>query len=635
MFDFKQLCNDIQVLKTHDDFSKYLESNFMVLETYFNTQSLSQLDALKFDLEEMLYDLLDKGLIQKSNTKMINAFLILMAELMESANLRGAITIILNYLPEISIKYRLEASLLYLKINDLSKDYHSRFDSIMALLDKSHTDQDHGYKVLYAALNYYLKAMNEFKRVNQSVLAESFRQLFKTNQTKYPFLNNPFIKGIISRDTSDFHLLEEEVRRELITKPFQSTSCAIIDSTQSITAEKSDYSQKLYALNNPNFQTIKQVSSDYIARIGNPDALHERLLRGQAIIDDEQLLYKYMAAFGAMHKAKLYDAFDVLLPQLNNQTINIVDWGCGQAFATMQLIAYIKDHHLSINIHQINLIEPSILALKRGMLHVDVLKAKEYKIVPINKTIDCLEKSDLAFDDPYMVVHLLSNILDVESFSLDTQLLQKISLNIQQNNYFLCVGPNRDDKRNSRTDLFYKYFDDNFDTELLSTRDSYIEKYSRYEKIFKVSATKSEDISKSKHEIQEYHVDIYTKLENFSDIISPILDTKRLKETIESDPDYVIYKIRKMAEIITSKIYSQFESNESKVSQNDKIRYLSFEKKVFNRKVQSYFHTIRTLGNVSIHEDVENPITILKEDAYFLATALALVIEELKKSKLI
>jgi hypothetical protein len=76
------------------------------------------------------------------------------------------------------------------------------------------------------------------------------------------------------------------------------------------------------------------VSFDYIKSIGDPSELHARLNQGVTIIDDEQLLYKYMVSYGAMHKAKLYESFETIISKLNNITINIIDWGCGQALAT-------------------------------------------------------------------------------------------------------------------------------------------------------------------------------------------------------------------------------------------------------------------------------------------------------------
>ena len=78
-----------------------------------------------------------------------------------------------------------------------------------------------------------------------------------------------------------------------------------------------------------------------------------------------------------------------------------------------------------------------------------------------------------------------SNILDVEFFKLDRTFLEKISNSQNGLNCFICVSPNVNDKRNARLDMFYRYFSDNFNTELISDRDSSIGGYARYEKIFK------------------------------------------------------------------------------------------------------------------------------------------------------
>jgi hypothetical protein len=275
------------------------------------------------------------------------------------------------------------------------------------------------------------------------------------------------------------------------------------------------------------------------------------------------------------------------------------------------------------------------LALQRGLLHIDVIKQKQYNIKPINKDLDCIEQNDIKFDDDNIVLHLFSNILDVEQFRLDTNFLEKISKNLKSDNYFICVSPNINIKRNERLDIFFRYFDENFDTNLISNRDTHIDNYSRYEKVFYIKHTKQEEILKSREEIQTYHIDISTKLNKYRDILEPTLDITKLQSNISQDPDYVIFKIRKVAEIITSKIYSQYQNDENKVSQNDKIKYLSFEKNIFNRKIQSHLHTIRTIGNISIHEHIDNPIIMLRDDAYFLVTALILLIDELKKQNII
>ena len=184
--------------------------------------------------------------------------------------------------------------------------------------------------------------------------------------------------------------------------------------------------------------------------------------------------------------------------------------------------------------------------------------------------------------------------------------------------------------------MFYKYFDENFNTELISARDTDIGNYKRYEKVFEVKYTTQEEVIEVREEIKDYHVDVYMKLAKYSTILEPTLNTQKLKENIENDPDYVIFKIRKVAEIITSKIFMKNGGeDESRVSQNDKIRYLSFEKKVLSRKAQSHLHTIRTIGNIGTHDHIENPAKMLKDDAYFLSTALSLLIENLQENNII
>ena len=253
-----------------------------------------------------------------------------------------------------------------------------------------------------------------------------------------------------------------------------------------IKLEESIYSQKLYQLQNPTFNKIREVSKKYIMGIGNPDNLHYQLNQGVIVIEEENLLYKYLFNYVKMHKAKLYSSFDTVIHQLNNKTINVIDWGCGQALATSLLIDYIKENSLNIDISNVTLIEPSSLALSRGMLHVDVLKEKPIVIDAVNKDIDSLEIADLTIDNQNITLHLFSNILDVEFFRLDREFLEKISSSQKGVNYFICVSPNISDKRNVRLDMFYRYFNDNFETELISNRDSDIGNYKRYEKIFKV-----------------------------------------------------------------------------------------------------------------------------------------------------
>jgi hypothetical protein len=629
MFDFDKFTNQSLQCKDQNVFAKYLEGIYTDMEKYFLELSVDELNDIKFDLDDLLCDLIDIKLITTKNTNVINSFILLLAEQFERANLIGSITDIYEFIPKSALKTRLEVTKLYIRINNIQKGYHSRFDQIIKLLDSIDKEDDYD-KTINTLFGYLLEASNDFVKLNRSDLFESLKTMFISHREKYQILNDSFVIEII--DVISISNLEE-ISKEILTKlqiyKNNIQNCKIVD-TNKITIENSSYSQELCNLKSPTFYDFRKIASRY-----NDDNSYFKLNRGRYIIDDEKLLFQYIFSYGNMHKAKLDEAFETIVHKLDNKTINIIDWGCGQALATVLLIEYLKENNLNIDIKNIKLIEPSKLALKRGLLHIDILKQKQYNIESINKELDCIEQNDIKFDDDNIVLHLFSNILDVEQFRLDTSFLEKISTNIQSDNYFICISPNINIKRNERLDIFFRYFDENFDTNLISSRDTNIGSYKRYEKIFYVEYTKKDEVIKSRDEIKTYHIDINAKLNNYKDILEPTLDITKLQDNIAQDPDYVIFKIRKVAEIITSKIYSQYEDNESKISQNDKIRYLSFEKKIFNRKVQSHLHTIRTIGNIGIHEHIDNPIAMLKDDAYFLVTALILVIDELKKQNII
>jgi hypothetical protein len=637
MIDFSKLSKDILEIRNQEQFSKYLESYFSEIEQYFDNLSLEEIDKLKFDIEDLLYDLEDNKLIQEQNTNLINAFLILLAQKFEQANLIGAITLIFNYLPNSSVKKRLEASKIYLRTNDISRDYHNNFEKILDLISNSIVEDEGNYKAINAVANFYIVASSQFSRLKDESLLQSFRNLFFQNENKYPLLKNELIKNIVSSlTTTNFNVEIENIKKQINDNKPNFKSCDLLKNE--IRIENSDYSKELYSLENPTFEKIKKVSDLHVKNLVNQDELFERLNRGIKIIDDENLLFKYIQSFGNKHKIKLYDAFEKIIAKFNGEKINIIDWGCGQAFATTMLIEYIKEKNINLHINDICLIEPSKLALSRGLLHIDILKTDNYNIKAINCDIDCLKKEDLVINNSYKTLHLFSNILDVESFNLNTDFLQKISSNFKNDNTFICVSPNINDKRNSRIDLFYKYFDENFDTEIISFRSDDIEKHKRYEKIFEVKYIYEIPTKEKYNEIEvrknDYSLDIISELSIYSNYVVPILNLKILENSINIDPEYAIFKIRKVAEVITSKIYSKYEDNEQVISFNDKIRYLAYEQKIYTKAITNYVQTLRTIGNRGVHGN-ETDISKLRLDAHMMVIALICFIKEIKDNELI
>ncbi|MFT4155848.1 hypothetical protein [Parafilimonas sp.] len=171
---------------------------------------------------------------------------------------------------------------------------------------------------------------------------------------------------------------------------------------------------------------------------------------GIAIIQDSQTLINYITAYGGMHYHKLQSAFNYLFPQLPNLPIDIVDYGCGQALASIAFYDYAIRNNKNINVDKIILIEPSEIALKRGILKLNYFidyKNHHVELSKVNKRLDNITNADLTSNDSNIKVHLLSNILDVDSFNY-IQLANKIKATQKGTNYFVCVSPDNNNALN-------------------------------------------------------------------------------------------------------------------------------------------------------------------------------------------
>lgn len=637
LYSFQKLSKDILIIDSQKDFDMYLESNFVEIEEYFLNITNDELDDIKFDIEDFLYDLLDNKLIQKQNSKIANAFLILLAEKFLQTSFIGAITILVEHLPQGATKFRLEAAKLYLRINDITKDYFIKSDGILSLIEESAKIDEYNTNAIRTFFYFIQSALGEFQRINNISLAKTFIEIFLKHQQNFSFLQDSIIKNFLNSISNlDLSQIIQKIKEQLDSINLKKSICQIDNYT--IQKENSEYSKALYNLPNADFTSIRNIANKYIQSIGDPIELYNNLLRGEKIIDDERLLYKYLVSFGNKHKDKLYSSFEVIIENIKNEKFDIIDWGCGQGTATMLLLNYAKERDITLDIDNITLIEPSSLALSRALLHIDVLKQKNYNVKAINSDLDCLNENNLQTQSNNKTLHLFSNILDIESFILDNTFFKKVSQSFNTNAIFVCVSPYRSDKNNNRLDLFFNHFDENFNTELISSRDTDIGNATRYEKIFEVKYITEEVIEEKRQEMiiveRNYHIDVINELSQYTDIVVPILNLKILENSINTDPDYAIFKIRKVAEIITTQIYSKYEDNEQIISFNDKIRYLAYEQKVFTKASTNYVQTLRTIGNRGVHGN-EIDISKLRLDAHLMVIALISFIKEIKDDRLI
>jgi len=209
---------------------------------------------------------------------------------------------------------------------------------------------------------------------------------------------------------------------------------------------------------NPSFKAICEFNIQHFPTEGY-QLYYRSLANGTAILDTHQQLNAYLACYADMHRHKLNQAFCELFKDrnLHGQSIEIIDWGCGQAFASCVLIDYIRENNINLDIFRFNLIEPSRAALTRGSEHIEAI----YQRIPkpetllVNERADNISINQLRTSPTAIKIHLFSNLLDICTLNL-----QNVAQTIRQSqtgtNYFVCVSPLN--YGSSRLKTFYEMF---------------------------------------------------------------------------------------------------------------------------------------------------------------------------------
>ncbi|MBU1667731.1 AAA family ATPase [bacterium] len=197
MLTIKSLYNDIEELKNVDDFSDYLNNDWKNIKIFFQSKNKEEIDNEKFDLEKLLFILEDNKLISKDNDLIINEFLVLLFHCFETIQFESSIRVLLSYLKSTETNYQIQANIKFLNINNITEDYHHRFDEILSLLDTSPLIKASRKTLLI----YFLIAMKNFSRINNHNLSNSFKLLFIDNQDKFDILKDEIFQNIIIQIT--------------------------------------------------------------------------------------------------------------------------------------------------------------------------------------------------------------------------------------------------------------------------------------------------------------------------------------------------------------------------------------------------------------------------------------------------
>lgn len=216
---------------------------------------------------------------------------------------------------------------------------------------------------------------------------------------------------------------------------------------------------------------IVRISNDYVPnKYKNcpwwyTDNLGRTLNHGKAVLETEEQCCAYMAAYGLMHNHKLMRALDEKefpYSEVSNG-VEIYDWGCGQGIGAIAVIEKLRQHNFLEKLHKVILEEPSEVARKRAVFHVqkalenyDVNIEGISRYLPSDKGGNTEDLININVEQP-CAIHIFSNILDIEAVSLKG--VSKMITSSGQKHIVLCIGPAN--LNESRIDAFCNYFKEN------------------------------------------------------------------------------------------------------------------------------------------------------------------------------
>lgn len=228
----------------------------------------------------------------------------------------------------------------------------------------------------------------------------------------------------------------------------------------------------------PDFNYIKDVYEVCLAKyLADPKTVSDALRligNGRKILQSDKEVNTYIAFYGAHHYYKLVEAFDALdMSIFCNQKLEVISYGCGAATDTCSLISYCRSKQINLPFSVLTLIEPSQIALERGIEYIkqalSIEEFNEIKINKVDKVLNNLQNNDFYFESETVRLHIFSNVLDIESINLNN--LALLIQNTQKTiNYFICINP-QNYTSNRRIDEFYEKMVNLFKIQEISKND--------------------------------------------------------------------------------------------------------------------------------------------------------------------
>ena len=455
MIDFSELlsCADVQ---------SYIIDHAVDMAD-FSTCSFSDILAQRDSFEEFISLHPDKITTLDYSQEESKAFLSLLLDLSVALSLSSCFQDTYSWANQfgITLGSRMEAAFVFMiEARSDNQVYIDSFEKICQYLDDAiaHEDDD-DKKAIAAFISYYIEVLER-----NAYWIEQLRSLIISNRDTYHFLSSDYVDRVLSVDVSDQFTAYQsicDIRYEL----YNPVLAPSIDVPEDLIEEDTPYAIQIAQLPEITIPRIRTVATRLVENPVPPDG------RGVTPLTSYEELNAYLRSYGNMHYAKLRCAldaipFDRVVEGYNR--IDIIDWGCGQAIATISLLR--KLAQFDIQYCNINLIEPSEICLKRACLNTKeaVRRIQEnqhhfndVKIKPICCGFDLLMPDSFSISDRSALrIHLFSNVLDIENYSL-AHVEELIDHHFCGENLFICTSPYINDTKAFRVNSFRRHFESN------------------------------------------------------------------------------------------------------------------------------------------------------------------------------
>lgn len=444
-----------------ENLTEFVQNNSTEIYDFFISQKNSSIVSYRTEIEN--YILPKYGIYSQldfSNSKN-QTFLFCLLDVSQRFGLSLEFQQVYNLATQnnVPLNSRLNATSKFLVGINTFNDYENRINEILSNLSVSFLkEEDNEQKTIATLIHFYTEVFYNFGQQNAGRVTEfKNRLLEELRKDEYKFLHTQSVDEVLSYSLDNIDDLYQTVHTKLDEMLERASQYLAFNIEPHLIESDSHYAELLSGIS-ANFKEIQKLCADLYSVVASNEIFWS-LQRGVKVLTEQNQLLAYLNSYGKMHHAKMMSAISPIEQNDLQGELEVYDWGCGQGLASVCLIEYLNKQNINYSVNKFSLIEPSEIAIKRASLHLRKF-TEDTQIVTINKDLDSLENSDFETIKNRTKIHLFSNILDIDLFSM-TDLIKLIEENFQGINIFVCVSPFVDTFKTERINGFVQSFSNN------------------------------------------------------------------------------------------------------------------------------------------------------------------------------